>query len=92
VDRLAVSYRQEGKKLGIIAVDPSSLLRAGPSSDRIRMQTLETIRAFISAHGDSRHLGGLATRRPDVVSVLDAAEKTRSSWRPWGLARTKSKL
>src|SRR5437867_4853578 len=77
VDRLAVSYRQKGKKLGIIAVDPSSPFTGGAIlGDRIRMQTLGTDPGiYIRSMATRGHLGGLATATADVVSVLDAAGK-----------------
>src|SRR2546426_10574981 len=77
VDRLAVSYRRKGKKLGIIAVDPSSPFTGGAIlGDRIRMQTLGTDPGiYIRSMATRGHLGGLATATADVVSVLDAAGK-----------------
>jgi LAO/AO transport system kinase len=77
VDRLAVNYRQKGKKLGIIAVDPSSPFTGGAIlGDRIRMQTLGTDPGiYIRSMATRGHLGGLATATADVVTVLDAAGK-----------------
>src|SRR2546426_8615453 len=77
VDRLAVNYRQKDKKLGIVAVDPSSPFTGGAIlGDRIRMQTLGTDPGiYIRSMATRGHLGGLATATADVVTVLDAAGK-----------------
>src|SRR2546422_6609681 len=77
VDRLAVSYRQKEKTLGIVAVDPSSPFTGGAIlGDRIRMQTLGTDPGiYIRSMATRGHLGGLATATADVVTVLDAAGK-----------------
>ena len=41
VDKLAMFYRQQGERVGIVAVDPSSPFSGGAIlGDRIRMQTL----------------------------------------------------
>ena len=75
VDRLAVAYRQRGKTLGIVAVDPSSPFTGGAIlGDRIRMQTPGIDPGvYIRSMASRGHLGGLATATADVVSVLDAA-------------------
>lgn len=77
VDRLAVAYRQRGKMLGIVAVDPSSPFTGGAIlGDRIRMQTLGIDPGvYIRSMASRGHLGGLATATADVVGVLDAAGK-----------------
>lgn len=77
VDRLAAAYRQRGKTLGIVAVDPSSPFTGGAIlGDRIRMQTLGVDPGvYIRSMATRGHLGGLATATADVVTVLDAAGK-----------------
>src|SRR6266850_6263410 len=41
VDKLALLYRRQGRRVGIVAVDPSSPFTGGAIlGDRIRMQTL----------------------------------------------------
>jgi LAO/AO transport system kinase len=77
VDRLAAAYRQTGRNLGIVAVDPSSPFTGGAIlGDRIRMQTLGTDPGvYIRSMATRGHLGGLATATADVVTVLDAAGK-----------------
>ena len=77
VDRLAAAYRQQDKKLGIVAVDPSSPFTGGAIlGDRIRMQTLGVDPGiYIRSMATRGHLGGLAAATADVVTVLDAAGK-----------------
>ncbi len=74
VDRLAKSYRQLNKKIGIIAVDPSSPFTGGAIlGDRIRMNDLNTDPdVFIRSMGTRGNLGGLARSTVDVIKVLDA--------------------
>src|SRR5262245_12433617 len=77
VDRLATAYRQNGKTLAIVAVDPSSPFTGGAIlGDRIRMQTQGVDRGiYIRSMATRGHLGGLATATADVTAVLDAAGK-----------------
>ncbi|HEX7178000.1 MAG TPA: methylmalonyl Co-A mutase-associated GTPase MeaB, partial [Pyrinomonadaceae bacterium] len=77
VDRLALAYRQRGKTLGIIAVDPSSPFTGGAIlGDRIRMQTFGIDPGvYIRSMASRGHLGGLAGATADVAGVLDAAGK-----------------
>ena len=74
VDRLAKSYRDLDKKIGIIVVDPTSPFTGGAIlGDRIRMTDLATDPGvFIRSMGTRGHLGGLARTTGDVVKVLDA--------------------
>jgi LAO/AO transport system kinase len=75
VDRLAVHYRNEGHRVGIVAVDPSSPFSGGAIlGDRIRMKHLATDPGvFIRSMATRGNLGGLARATGDAVSVLDAA-------------------
>ena len=77
VDKLALSYRQAGDPVGIVAVDPSSPYTGGAIlGDRIRMHALETDPGvYIRSMAARGHLGGLAAATTDVVTVLDAAGK-----------------
>ncbi|MBK9706984.1 MAG: methylmalonyl Co-A mutase-associated GTPase MeaB [Acidobacteria bacterium] len=75
VDKLALHYRNLGKRVGIIAVDPSSPFTGGAIlGDRIRMQTLANDpNVFIRSMATRGNLGGLARATIDAVAVLDAA-------------------
>jgi LAO/AO transport system kinase len=75
VDKLALLYRNQGEKVGIICVDPSSPFTGGAIlGDRIRMQTLGLDKnVFIRSMATRGNLGGLARATVDAVAVLDAA-------------------
>ena len=65
------------KKVGIIAIDPSSPFSGGAIlGDRIRMQDLSTDKnVFIRSVGARGHLGGLSRSTQAVVNILDAMGK-----------------
>jgi GTPase len=75
VDKLALHYRQQGERVGIVAVDPSSPFSGGAIlGDRIRMQALGLDNGvFIRSMATRGNLGGLARTTVDAVSILDAA-------------------
>ncbi len=75
VDKLALHYRQQGERVGIVAVDPSSPFSGGAIlGDRIRMQALGLDSGvFIRSMATRGNLGGLARTTVDAVSILDAA-------------------
>ena len=72
---LARKARAAGRRVGIIAVDPSSPFSGGAIlGDRIRMQDLYTDPGVLIRSMATRgHLGGLARATADAVDVLDAA-------------------
>jgi LAO/AO transport system kinase len=66
--------REKGKKLGILAVDPSSALTQGSVlGDRIRMQnhTLDS-GVFIRSLANRGYLGGLSAATSDILTVFQA--------------------
>ncbi len=75
VASLAKYYRKQDKRIGIIAVDPTSPFTGGAIlGDRIRMSELYTDRnVFIRSMATRGFLGGLAKATNDAVDVLDAA-------------------
>ena len=75
VDKLALHYRRDGHRVGIVAVDPSSPFSGGAIlGDRIRMQTLGLDEGvFIRSMATRGNLGGLARATVDAVAILDAA-------------------
>jgi len=75
VDKLALLYRNQGERVGIVCVDPSSPFSGGAIlGDRIRMQTLGLDSGvFIRSMATRGNLGGLARSTVDAVSILDAA-------------------
>jgi LAO/AO transport system kinase len=75
VDQLAKLYRKEHKKVGIIAVDPTSPYTGGAIlGDRIRMQDhFSDPGIYIRSMATRGSLGGLARATADVATVLDAS-------------------
>ncbi|MFQ5944714.1 MAG: methylmalonyl Co-A mutase-associated GTPase MeaB [Anaerolineae bacterium] len=71
---LAGAYRDRERRVGIVAVDPSSPLSGGAVlGDRIRMQELTADSGvFIRSMATRGQLGGLALATADAVKVLDA--------------------
>jgi LAO/AO transport system kinase len=75
VDVLLERLRAEGKKVGVVAVDPSSPFSGGAIlGDRIRMQrhALDP-GVFIRSLATRGQLGGLSRSTGDAIAVLDAA-------------------
>lgn len=72
---LAYSYRKQGKKVGVIAIDPTSPFTGGALlGDRVRMMDLSADDGvFIRSMGTHGMLGGLTSAVYDVVEILDAA-------------------
>ncbi|WP_436773117.1 methylmalonyl Co-A mutase-associated GTPase MeaB [Yinghuangia sp. YIM S09857] len=72
---LVSAYRALGKRVGVLAVDPSSPFSGGALlGDRIRMQDHATDPdVFIRSMASRGHLGGLAWATPQALRVLDAA-------------------
>lgn len=75
VDKLALYYKESGKRVGIICVDPSSPFSGGAIlGDRIRMATLGLDKnVFIRSMATRGNLGGLSRATVDAVAILDAA-------------------
>lgn len=75
VDRLALEWRKQGRKVAILAVDPSSPFSGGAIlGDRIRMQhTAEYPDIFVRSMASRGVLGGLSRAAFDAVTILDAA-------------------
>jgi len=74
---LARALRAQDKKVGIVAVDPTSpFTRGALLGDRIRMQGLTSDPGvFIRSMASRGAIGGLAPATMDVVTVLDAVGK-----------------
>ncbi|RZS32505.1 LAO/AO transport system kinase [Herbihabitans rhizosphaerae] len=72
---LVTSLRAKGKRVGVLAIDPSSPFSGGALlGDRIRMQEHATDPGvFIRSMATRGHLGGLAVATPQALRVLDAA-------------------
>ena len=72
---LVSAFRARGKRVGVLAVDPSSPFSGGALlGDRVRMQDHATDGdVFIRSMATRGHLGGLAWATPQALRVLDAA-------------------
>ena len=75
VSQLARTIRADGRRVGVVAIDPSSPFSGGAIlGDRIRMSDLvEDPGVFIRSMATRGALGGLARASLDAVDVLDAA-------------------
>ncbi len=75
VDQLIAHYRKAGRRVGVIAVDPSSAYSGGAIlGDRVRMQRHASDGdVFIRSMATRGHLGGLARASNDAIDLLDAA-------------------
>ncbi|MHA1391277.1 MAG: methylmalonyl Co-A mutase-associated GTPase MeaB [Promethearchaeota archaeon] len=74
ISTLTKIYAEQGKKIGIICVDPTSPLTGGAIlGDRIRMKDNFSLKnVFIRSMANRGQLGGLARATEDAVKILDA--------------------
>ncbi len=74
-DQITANLRKEGKKVGVIAVDPSSPYTGGAIlGDRIRMQQHHADQGvFIRSMATRGWLGGLAAATTEMTMLLDGA-------------------
>ncbi|MYX71829.1 methylmalonyl Co-A mutase-associated GTPase MeaB, partial [Streptomyces sp. SID3915] len=72
---LVSAYRKAGKRVGVLAVDPSSPFSGGALlGDRVRMsEHASDPGVYIRSMATRGHLGGLAWSAPQAIRVLDAA-------------------
>ncbi|MCQ4209294.1 methylmalonyl Co-A mutase-associated GTPase MeaB [Streptomyces longispororuber] len=72
---LVSAYRRAGKRVGVLAVDPSSPFSGGALlGDRVRMsEHASDPGVYIRSMATRGHLGGLAWAAPQAIRVLDAA-------------------
>ena len=72
---LVAAMRAAGRRVGVLAVDPSSPFSGGALlGDRVRMQDHATDPGvYIRSMATRGHLGGLAWSTPQAIRVLDAA-------------------
>ena len=75
VNQLALHFRKEGKRIAIVAIDPSSPFTGGAVlGDRVRMKDLSGDQGvFIRSMASRGSIGGLAQATANVVQVFDAA-------------------
>ena len=75
VNELAKAYRADSRRVGVLAVDPTSPFSGGAVlGDRIRMRDLSgDSGVFIRSMASRGSLGGLARATASAIKVLDAA-------------------
>jgi len=71
-DKLIEQLRNDNKKVGVVAIDPTSPFSGGAIlGDRIRLQKHATDKeVFIRSMGSRGHLGGLAPATNNVITIL----------------------
>ncbi len=74
VDQVTAVFRKRKKRVGIVAVDPTSPFTGGAIlGDRIRMNRhADDDGVFIRSLATRGHLGGISRSTADVVNVMDA--------------------
>jgi LAO/AO transport system kinase len=72
---LVTAFRADGRRVGVLAVDPSSPFSGGALlGDRVRMQDHATDSGvYIRSMATRGHLGGLAWATPQALRILDSA-------------------
>ncbi len=72
---LVGALRSRGKRVGVLAIDPSSPFTGGALlGDRVRMQDHALDKGvYIRSMASRGHLGGLSVATPQALRVLDAA-------------------
>lgn len=77
VDQMIFRWRKEGRKIGVIAVDPTSPFSGGAIlGDRIRMMRHAYDEdVFIRSMASRGYLGGVSRFTGDAIKILDASGK-----------------
>ena len=88
--RLIKLFRNQGSKVGVVAVDPTSPFTGGAVlGDRIRMMEFSNDSdVFIRSMASRGSLGGLSRKAQDVADVLDAAGKDIIIFETVGVGQT----
>lgn len=78
-DRLIRSFREDGHRVGVAAVDPSSPFTGGALlGDRVRMESaIGDEGVFVRSMATRGSLGGLALATEDALDLMDAAGFTQ---------------
>ncbi len=74
-DRLVAGFVKDGRRVGVIAVDPTSPFSGGAVlGDRIRMRNISTLPGvFVRSMATRGAMGGLTPACMDAVDIMDAA-------------------
>lgn len=76
-EKVVARARQEDRKVGVLAIDPSSPFSGGALlGDRVRMQSHALDEdVFIRSMATRGHLGGISLATPEAMRVLEACGK-----------------
>ena len=82
VDQITAAYRQRGKRVGVVAIDPTSPFTGGAIlGDRIRMNRhADDEGVFIRSLATRGHLGGLSRSALVVWSISTYTLASSSRW------------
>lgn len=72
---LAAAFSRQGKKVGVVATDPTSIQGGAFLGDRIRMKEAEGSDVFIRSMANRGNPGGMARAATGAVYVLEALGK-----------------
>jgi len=74
VNQIIRNYREKGRKVGVVAIDPTSPFSGGAIlGDRVRMDRhFEDENVFIRSIATRGHLGGLSKSTGEMIRVLEA--------------------
>jgi len=77
INRIAIALAREGRKVGIVAVDPTSMKGQGALlADRVRMKDADkTAGIFIRSMAHRGYPGGVSRAAPGAVYVMEALGK-----------------
>jgi len=94
INKLAVSFANQGRNVGIIAVDPTSMKDEGALlGDRLRMKEAEKSgKVFIRSMAHRGYPGGFAKATAGAVYVLDALGKEKIMVETVGAGQTEVQI
>lgn len=74
VDRMIDCFREDGRKVGVIAIDPTSPFTGGAiMGDRVRMERhFADEKVFIRSMATRGHLGGLSKSTGEIIRIMEA--------------------
>lgn len=76
IGRLAVTFSDYGRKVGVIATDPTSIKDGGALlGDRLRMKNAEREHVFIRSLANQGYPGGVARATAGIIYILEGLGK-----------------
>lgn len=94
IGKLAASFTKDGKKIGIIAVDPTSSISGGALlGDRVRMKEADKIKGvFIRSMANRGYSGGIAKATVGPAYVLEGLGKDTIMIESVGVGQTEIQI